>query len=74
MDERSRDVANELWIAREKLSVEGRNWNESSSKKTWSDYCEDIGSSRQVVNRWLQAFEAGWKGLLLSQYSERRGR
>tara|TARA_R100001530_G_C4297933_1_gene149727 strand:- start:496 stop:1122 length:627 start_codon:yes stop_codon:yes gene_type:complete len=22
--------------------------------RTWTNYCEDIGSSRQVVNRWLQ--------------------
>lgn len=48
------DIAHELWIAREKLSKVGRNWNNSSNKKTWSDYCIEIGSSRQVVNHWLK--------------------
>ncbi len=48
------DIKEELWIAREKLSIVGRNWNESSNKKTWSDYCEELGTSRQVVNRWLE--------------------
>ncbi len=47
------EILEELWVAREKLSIVGRNWNESSNKKTWSDYCEEIGTSRQVVNRWL---------------------
>lgn len=28
--------------------------NKSSEVKTWSQYCKDIGSSRQVVNRWLE--------------------
>jgi len=46
------EMANELWIAREKLSQVGRNWNKSSNK-TWSTYCMEIGSRRQVVNRWL---------------------
>jgi len=48
------DVAQELWIAREVLSKVGRNWNESSDNKTWAEYCEEIGSSKQVVNRWLK--------------------
>jgi len=44
----------ELYVAREKLSEVGNpNWNKSSNSKTWSKYCEDIGASRQVVNRWL---------------------
>jgi DNA modification methylase len=51
----------ELWIAREKLSVspqEARlvSRNESSMIRTWSDYCEEIGTSRQVVNRWLKEY------------------
>ena len=50
----SDDILEELWVAREKLSIVGRNWNESSNKKTWSDYCEELGTSRQVVNRWLE--------------------
>lgn len=49
------DIAQELWIARELLSGVGNpNWNKSSNSQTWTQYCEDIGSSRQVVNRWLQ--------------------
>lgn len=28
--------------------------SKSSKVKTWSQYCKDIGSSRQVVNRWLE--------------------
>ena len=47
------EMANELWIARDLLSQVGRNWNKSSNK-TWSDYCLEIGSQRQVVNRWLR--------------------
>jgi hypothetical protein len=27
--------------------------NKSSLDKTWGNYCNDIGSSIQVVNRWL---------------------
>lgn len=47
-------MAKDLWIAREKLSEVGNpNWNKSSNSKTWTDYCFEIGSSRQVVNRWL---------------------
>jgi len=30
-------------------------WNKSS--KTWSEYCQDIGHSRQVVNHWLRQWE-----------------
>jgi len=53
------EVLEELWIARKKLSVtpqEARlvSRNKSSMIRTWTNYCEDIGSSRQVVNRWLQ--------------------
>ena len=53
------DIKEELWIAREKLSVspqEARlvSRNESSMIRTWSDYCEELGTSRQVVNRWLE--------------------
>ena len=50
----------ELYIAREKLSgsVRGNRYtlerNKSSTLKTWDDYCKEIGSSRQVVNRWLK--------------------
>ncbi len=53
------EILDELWIAREKLSEQGgdrksNQWNKSSTdKKTWTDYCQEIGSSRQAVNRWL---------------------
>ena len=53
------EIFNELWIAREILSK-----SKSEAAKimhgtivpwmTWTQYCEDIGSSRQVVNRWLK--------------------
>jgi ParB family chromosome partitioning protein len=47
----------ELWVAREKLSKEGR--PETGTKvpvKTWNGYCEEIGTSRQVANRWLHRY------------------
>jgi len=58
----TKEIFTELWIAREILSK-----SKSEAAKimhgtlvpwmTWTQYCEDIGSSRQVVNRWLkQAF------------------
>lgn len=48
----TKSMAGELWVAREKLSSQGLR-NKSSDVKTWSDYCVEIGTSRQVVNRWL---------------------
>ena len=48
------DILEELWVARENLSIVGRNWDKSPNKKTWSDYCEEIGSERRTVNRWLE--------------------
>lgn len=49
------EIALELWIAREMLSQVGNpNWNKSSNSQTWSQYCKDIGSSRQVINRGLK--------------------
>jgi hypothetical protein len=52
------EILDELWIAREKLSVSPQeavsaSRNKSSMIRTWTDYCQEIGSSRQVVNRWL---------------------
>ncbi len=53
----NRAMFEELWTARAILSRVGNpNWKKSSNSKTWNDYCRDIGSSRQVVNRWLAAF------------------
>lgn len=50
------ELAQELWIARKKLSIEGR------PKKTgtfvpvysWDQYCNEIGSSKRVINRLLK--------------------
>lgn len=51
------ELANELWVAREKLR-DIRNPNKFSGTivplKTWTQYCIDIGSSKQAVNRWLK--------------------
>jgi hypothetical protein len=50
------EILQESWTARETLSKEGRPWPRITGTKvpvrTWSDYCRDIGSSRQMVNRW----------------------
>jgi N6-adenosine-specific RNA methylase IME4 len=50
------EVLKELWIAKRKLSKPGTRTDLTSEQKFrgWTDYCEDIGSSVQVVNRWLQ--------------------
>ena len=60
----TKDMADELWIARENLSLkpalQARNAVGTfvPTDKSWDDYCEEIGSSRRVVNRWL----AQWFG------------
>ena len=53
----SAEALHDLWVAREKLSERGgdrrsdqRNF---SSTENWTSYCDKIGRSRQVVNRWL---------------------
>ena len=50
-------VLDELWIAREKLSVDhseaAKIMHGTKVPRTWTDYCQEIGSSRRVVNRWL---------------------
>ena len=54
------EIAEELWIAREILSMKpedsGGLWAGEGGTKvpTWTQYCNDIDSSRQVVNRWLK--------------------
>lgn len=55
------EVAVELYNAREMLST--RAWNKKSDgtkvpSQTWSEYCTEIGSSKQVVNRWLKLWFA----------------
>lgn len=53
----------ELEIAREGLaSPAEKAGTKVPGLKTWSDYCEDIGSSRQVVNRWLRNWNELKKG------------
>jgi len=51
------EVASELYNAREMLSKERKRTTTGTfvpMDKTWSEYCEEIGSSKQVVNRWLK--------------------
>ena len=50
------EILEELWIAREMLSKPGVRTDLTSEQKFqgWDNYCEEIGTSRQVVNRWLQ--------------------
>jgi len=56
------EILIELWIAREKLSVEPETRKRETSgtfvpvDKTWSDYCFEIGSERRIVNRWIQRY------------------
>lgn len=53
------EILKELSIARKILSLKVSEQPRSSvgtfipTDKNWDTYCEDIGSSRQVVNRWL---------------------
>jgi len=49
------ELAQELWIAREMLKAPGTRTDLTSELKFrgWSQYCKEIGSSGQVVNRWL---------------------
>ena len=55
------DVANELLFAREKLSKSGKgtDLDANASRFTWSGYCSEIGSSRQVVSRILRESRKG---------------
>jgi len=51
----TRDVANELWIARVNLKAQGQRIDLTSAKncRSWSGYCEEIGISHQSANNWL---------------------
>ncbi len=51
----TRDVANELWTAREKLKSPGARTDLTSEKsfRGWGQYCEDIGITQQSANNWL---------------------
>jgi N6-adenosine-specific RNA methylase IME4 len=51
------EIAQELWIARTILKNQGRRTDLSTKVEklpTWSQYCKDIGSQIDVVNRWLK--------------------
>ncbi len=58
----TKDMADELWIARKKLSVPPQKaaikHGTNVPRFTWDAYCEEIGSCRRTVNRWL----AQWFG------------
>lgn len=53
-------VAEELFIAREKLSAVGRPTKEDKtgqmSRLSWNDYCNELGVEKRTVNRWLKRF------------------
>lgn len=46
----TKEMANDLLIARAALSKKGR----PTGSKTWAKFCQDIGSQKRIVNRWLQ--------------------
>ncbi len=55
------EIIQELFIARERLRAPGTRTdlqprNKNHKVQTWTQYCEDIGSSRQVVDRWLKRY------------------
>src|ERR1035437_9868527 len=52
------EMANELWIAKEQLVMtpqESGALLKDGTKvpRSWTTYCNEIGSQRQIVNRWL---------------------
>ena len=51
----TREVANELWIAREILSKPGARTDlgKNLPRFTWSGYCAEIGIDYHTANRWL---------------------
>jgi len=50
------EIVNELWAAREILSVNGNRWRE----KTWGGYCQEIGINKRTANKWIgMGFEIG---------------
>lgn len=50
------ELITELWVAREMLRHQGQRTDLTSGLKSrsWTQYCEQIGSSKDVVNRWLR--------------------
>ncbi|GAI93653.1 unnamed protein product, partial [marine sediment metagenome] len=55
------ELATELYIAREALTSQriGRGFQ----GHTWSQYCQEVGSSRKVVDEWLRRWFALEKGV-----------
>jgi len=49
------EIADELWIAREVLSIQGQRTDLTSGQmsRSWNQYCQDIGTEKRTVNRWL---------------------
>lgn len=56
------ELVTELWVAREILALYANGQPRSAvgtfvpADKSWTTYCQEIGSSRQVINRWLAIF------------------
>lgn len=52
------EVVRELYVAREKLSKEGRPEITGTNVpvKTWNSYCQDIGLEKRTANRWIHQF------------------
>jgi len=52
----TKDIAEELWIARSMLNSRGKRTDLTSDHliRSWTKYCEEIGSSKGVVNKWLK--------------------
>lgn len=48
----TRDVANELWVAREKLSSRYHR-DDGANAPSWGQYCQDVGVAKSTANRWL---------------------
>jgi len=49
------EVVNELFIARKILSSQGAR-TDLKEKKTWENYCEEIGVERSTVHRWINRY------------------
>ena len=47
------EVVNELFIAREILNNPGAR-TDLKEKKTWENYCEEIGIEKRTANRWIE--------------------
>jgi len=55
----SQDVIDTLWIARQKLSISKSDaakimHGSKDPCRNWTQYCDDIGSSKGVINKWLK--------------------